>query len=167
MGAVDAPFVAASPLYELHQPQVAIVVRVGGPLGPVRDVLEIVPGIWRQVTDLRRCKGRIPPGRVVGPTLPRIEYRNEPRPLGVPLGQEVSVPEQELGVALAGKPARLQPPLPRFSWPPPRRGGWRWRGPVAGTDSSCRATQAGRRERPQHRPSDRGLGSNFPAAPRG
>jgi hypothetical protein len=82
MGAVDAPFVAASPLYELHQPQVAIVVRVGGPLGTVRDVLEIVPGIWRQVTDLHRCKERNPPGRVVGPILPRMEYSNEPRPLG-------------------------------------------------------------------------------------
>jgi hypothetical protein len=63
--------------------------------------LKVVPGIRLQVADLYRRKGRVPAGGVVRAALPRVVDGDEARTLGVPVSQEVAVPQEKPGVDLS------------------------------------------------------------------
>src|SRR5215210_2967846 len=59
---VDLCLVAAGALYELDEPQVACVLRVGGTLGGIVDVVEVLPLVGGQVADLNGFEGLVPAG---------------------------------------------------------------------------------------------------------
>src|SRR5215211_4195220 len=109
---VDGRVVASCPFYELHQPEVAIVVRVGRPLGGIVDVPKIAAWVGREIADLDRRQDLVPPGRVVGPALPGVVDRNQPRALGIAGGGQVAMPGEEFRVYLAQEGARLRASTP-------------------------------------------------------
>jgi hypothetical protein len=109
---VDGRLIVASLLEQLQEPQVTVVLLVGGSVRGVGDVLEVVAGVRRQVPDLDLLQGVIPARGVVGATLPGVVDRDQPGPFGVPGGGEVEMPGQQARVAVAQKvPTGFDPAL--------------------------------------------------------
>ena len=71
MGVVDLRLVVTLPLEELQEPQVAVVLLVAGAVRGVRDMLQVVAGVGRQVSDLYALQSVIPARRVVRAASPR------------------------------------------------------------------------------------------------
>ncbi len=96
---VDARLVTVMcALYQVHQPEVAFVVGVCRPLGRGADVPEVVARVGSYVPYLNGRQGRVPARGVVCSAPPRMVDGHQPRALGVPVGQKVTVPGEEAGV---------------------------------------------------------------------
>src|SRR5215212_2509731 len=105
--------VAAGILYDLDQPDKAIVLLARRTLRWVGDVIQVQPFVVGNLPDLDPLQRRSPARGIVGAALPGMIDGHESRILGIAESCEVAVPGEELRIGLFEEhPGRVNPLVP-------------------------------------------------------